>query len=182
MKRIVCAMLALLVCLVAAGCGQDGGVNQAGTPAQPEQTVAPQQTAQPTAAPEQTTQPAATPQQQGEALPADEFLGTWQDTVSQRCGMKIQIDGTKYVIEINWGSSARENTRWSFTGQYDSARGGIAYTGQRVEEVYPEEGKVEETVVYENGTGLLYLKEGLLYWTDDVEDMGAQCVFEKYEG
>ncbi len=111
-----------------------------------------------------------------------EFTGGWQDSTSQRATMDITSDrGIYYNIEINWGSSAMENTVWHFTGTYDSKRNGIVYSsGQRIEETYLEEGEEPKTeIVYEDGSGLISLKDGKLYWQDDKEDVGAECVFEK---
>ena len=58
-----------------------------------------------------------------------EFTGGWQDSTSQRATMDITSDrGIYYNIEINWGSSAMENTVCHFTGTYDSKRNGIVYS------------------------------------------------------
>lgn len=110
-----------------------------------------------------------------------EFSGSWIDSTSQRAVMDIQSDGVYYNIEINWGSSAFENTKWLFTGMYDAARGGIVYaSGQRIEEVYTAEGvDPKQTFVYEDGTGFFEWKDGKIYWTDEKENMGAEMVFEK---
>ena len=109
-----------------------------------------------------------------------EYCGEWGDIYSQRCYMSIQSDGIYYQIDINWSSSAWENTHWLFWGTYDSTLGGIVYSGSRIEEYYLETGEVQETYAYTDGTGLIYMgDDGMLYWVDDIENQGADCIFEK---
>ena len=114
---------------------------------------------------------------------AVEYTGTWQDTYSQRCYMEIDSsDGIYYYIDINWGSSAQENTHWSLWGMYDEIMGGIHYNGSRIEEYYPEDGEMQETYVYSDGEGLIWIgDDGILYWDDYIEQQGADCSFEKLE-
>lgn len=112
---------------------------------------------------------------------AAEYTGTWQDTYSQRCYMEIgSYDGIYYNIDINWASSAQENTHWSLCGMYDEIMGGIHYNGSRIEEYYPEEGEMQETYVYSDGEGLIWIGDnGMLYWDDYIEQQGTDCSFEK---
>lgn len=109
------------------------------------------------------------------------YVGTWWDLNSQRCHMDIECeDGVNYSINIGWASSASENTEWLFTGKYDSDKNGIVYVGKCVNVLYPDEGDVVTTYIYTNGEGLLYIGEdGLLYWDDYIENIGARCMFEK---
>lgn len=110
-----------------------------------------------------------------------EYAGTWWDIYSQRCNMEISsYDGIYYNIEINWGCSAWENTHWSFFGTYDEIAGGIHYYGSRIEESYLGNGEMQETYVYSDGEGLIWVgDDGMLYWDDYVEQQGADCSFEK---
>lgn len=112
-----------------------------------------------------------------------EYVGEWWDTYSQRCAMEISSeDGISYSIDINWGNSAWDNTHWSFWGTYDEILGGIHYYGSEIEEYYAEDGTVEETYVYTDGEGIIYLADdGTLYWNDYKEQAGAECIFEKAE-
>lgn len=108
------------------------------------------------------------------------FVGQWGDTVSQRCNMNIQYSDGKYYIDINWSSSASENTHWSFVGEYTSEFEGIFYEGSCTEEIYTEEGECQENCIYTDGTGVIAIgTDGKLYWTDYKEQMGNGCVFEK---
>lgn len=117
----------------------------------------------------------------GVQTPSAEYVGTWQDTYSQRCYMEISSsDGIQYYIDINWGSSAQENTHWSLWGMYDEVMGGIYYNGSKIEEYYPEGGEMQETIVYSDGAGLIWMgDDGMLYWDDHVEEQGRDCSFEK---
>lgn len=112
-----------------------------------------------------------------------EYAGTWWDTYSQRCSMVISsYDGIYYNIDINWGSSAWENTHWSFSGTYDETAGGIHYYGSRIEECYSEDGEMQETYAYYDGEGLIWSGDtGMLYWDDYKEQQGRDCAFEKSE-
>lgn len=112
-----------------------------------------------------------------------EYTGMWWDTYSQRCNMEISSsDGIYYNIDINWGDSASENTHWSFGGTYDEETGGIHYYGSRIEEYYPDEGDVQETYVYSDGEGFIWIgDDGMLYWDDYTEQQGADCAFRRSE-
>ena len=111
---------------------------------------------------------------------SEEYVGYWSDSYSQRCNMTIECnDGIYYYIDIYWGSSAWDSTHWSFIGTYDSNLDGIVYWGSRIEEYYPENGETQETYVYNNGEGFLYIEDGILYWNDYMENVGADCMFEK---
>lgn len=112
-----------------------------------------------------------------------EFVGDWADTISQRCYMTIECsDGINYIIDINWSSSAWENTNWVFYGTYDEEEGGILYSGSEIFTVYNDDGTVDETYIYEDGKGILYIgQNGKLYWEDWEENQGENCVFEKMD-
>ena len=112
---------------------------------------------------------------------ASAYTGQWWDTYSQRCNMEVECyDGITYYIDINWGSSAWDNTHWSFVGVYDINKNGIVYSGSRIEEYYSDDGSVQETYTYTNGEGVLYIgDDGMMYWDDYLENAGADCCFER---
>lgn len=113
----------------------------------------------------------------------DAYVGSWGDRRSQRCHMDIEsYDGISYSIDINWASSAQENTHWSFGGVYDEGEGGIYYYGSKIEEYYPDNGEMQETYSYSDGEGLIWIgDDGLLYWNDYTENAGSDCEFEKIQ-
>lgn len=107
------------------------------------------------------------------------FTGKWEDVVSERCHMMIIYEEPYYYIDINWSSSAVENTRWALQGQYDEDMGGILYWGECLDEYYSDYG-TEERYHYWDGQGFLFIDEnGLLYWEDYEEQVGDYCVFTK---
>lgn len=110
------------------------------------------------------------------------YVGTWWDLYSERCNLNIQYESGIYLIDINWSSSAWENTHWTFRGVYDNEKHGIVYDGSQIDEIYYEDGSYEEIITYEDGTGLFYIgNDGYLYWEDWKENIGNQCFFTKEE-
>lgn len=108
-----------------------------------------------------------------------EFVGEWWDTWSDRCSMTIESGGINYYINIHWGSSAWDTTIWSFVGTYDNELGGIVYTGSCIDSHVSDDGEVQETIKYSDGTGFIYIEGDMLYWIDDVEGAGADCIFQR---
>ena len=112
---------------------------------------------------------------------SEKFVGEWFDKNSERCNMIIKCkDGVNYSIDINWSQSESENYHWIFVGKYDTKEEGILYTGRKILEACSADGELQETVVYEDGEGILYLeRNGDLHWEDYKEDSGKKCSFEK---
>lgn len=111
---------------------------------------------------------------------APDFSGSWVDPISQRCNMEIVCQNdTYYEITVDWGSSAWDNTHWEFTGEYDASQGGIVYkNGCRYEQYYPEDGgNMQQTEVYSDGEGFIYIEDGELYWEDKKEGTGEAQTF-----
>lgn len=116
----------------------------------------------------------------GDEKPEEIFVGTWQDIISERCNMTIIYEEPTYHIEINWSSSSRDNTRWVLEGQYDGEQGGISYCGFCMDEFVLDNGAMDVSYRYESGRGFLRVDGvGLLYWEDDEEQAGTDCIFEK---
>ena len=109
-----------------------------------------------------------------------DYVGDWVDSWSQRAGMRILYSDGVYDVEINWGNSATETSVWSMQGYYDPAQQGIVYENGRYGiETYYAPGPHFD-VIYEDGTGLLWIQDGKLYWRDDKEHAGDSCIFERY--
>ena len=109
-----------------------------------------------------------------------DFSGSWVEPISQRCNMEIICQNDAYYeITIDWGSSAWDNTHWEFTGEYDATQGGIVYkNGCRYEQHYPEDGSdMQQTEVYSDGEGFIYIKDEELYWEDKKEGTGEAQAF-----
>lgn len=106
------------------------------------------------------------------------YEGEWGDDVSQRCYMNIACEDNVYIGEIQWASSADFNTIWTFNAIYDSSKGGLVYqNGICKNYIYDESGNEETETVYTDGYGLIYEKNGHLYWVDQKEYVGDDCEF-----
>lgn len=117
----------------------------------------------------------------------EEYIGEWYGYYYDRCHVSITKDTERndsdqfYYIEVNWGSSATENTHWYFYGQYgETSYGyGIAYEGACYDEYYTEDG-MEEVARYMDGAGVFYMDEsGRLYWEDYIEGTASDDYFVK---
>lgn len=113
-------------------------------------------------------------------------LGNYQDNLSERATMTVSFKNKVYCFEINWGSSAWENTNWVFSGTYDPTIGGVAYDNSIcTNEIYNENGECTKTVVYNGGKGKMIYKNKELLWFDDQEERqftkDYNCVFVKVE-
>lgn len=111
-----------------------------------------------------------------------EYVGDWIDTTSERCNMTIECDdGETYYIDINWSSSATENTHWELEAEYDEEENGLWYSGSCCNETYLDNGEVQEDYVYSNGQGFMFIgDDSCLHWDDYEEDAGSDCVFQRY--
>lgn len=110
-----------------------------------------------------------------------DYEGAWYDTYSGRCHMTISTDDYyKFYVEIDWGSSAWDNTHWSMSGFYDDEIGGIVYgNGCEVNQHWDDNDVMQEETVYTGGTGVISQKDGCIYWQDDVENIGVDSIFER---
>ena len=115
----------------------------------------------------------------GSVFTLQDFLGDWDDSVSKRCGMAIeQIDSETISVEVDWSSSATENTTWSMTAKYDPDRHAFAYTDCVKSRSYQAaDGSATEETEYDAGSGCFSVRDGLLYWTDDEERIRDGCAF-----
>ncbi|MCM1326342.1 MAG: hypothetical protein NC094_04135 [Bacteroidales bacterium] len=118
---------------------------------------------------------------QGDDSPEEIYVGTWSDIDNPWCFMTITCEEQAFRIEINWGGNGmRENTRWSLGGWYNEEEGGIYYTGVCQDQYMKEDGTVETSYRYEDGSGFLCFYDGIgLFWEDNRERAGAGCIFVK---
>lgn len=109
-----------------------------------------------------------------------EYVGVWVDEYSQRCFMDISCSDGIYYIQINWSGGASDTEQWDLVGEYDSGSNGIVYFGSRKEVHYSDGGDFQETYMYTDGSGRLFIgNDGILYWDDYKENVGANCRFNK---
>lgn len=107
------------------------------------------------------------------------FLGTWQDSYSQRCSMNItELDDGTYV-SIDWANSASDGYLWTY--YVENVDNGALWCTQGIKEYYysTEGGELEYGTEYVDGTATLWIdSEGILHWEDNVLNEGAECLFE----
>lgn len=114
--------------------------------------------------------------------PTDDILtGTWWDTDSQRCSMKIElISDNTYSVVVEWASSAFENTVWTMTAIYDSGLRGYVYKDCVKQNIaYDSSGNETITDAYADGSGRFFINGDHLFWVDDKEGVRDECPFEK---
>ena len=127
----------------------------------------------------------------GEALDVsgftgEEFVGEWQDEVSQRAMMDIKkTDQTGvYDILIHWGSSYNSAMEWTMTATAGAQDEILAYTdGVKAEVTFPDDGNGEEqrNIIWDDGTGYFMFRDGYLTWYDEQETEAAERRFVKSE-
>lgn len=114
------------------------------------------------------------------------YVGSFGDSVSQQARMDIveNKDGT-FGVEVSWTSSAWENSTWTMTAEleYNEKLSAwvLAYSDcKNVDAFYADSGEMTETVIYENGSGILYLvgNQSVL-WQDEKYGESKECVFVK---
>ena len=54
------------------------------------------------------------------------YLGYWEDLYSQRANLEISDLGNHIKAEVNWSSSAVENTKWIYECKYDEKYGSLS--------------------------------------------------------
>jgi len=101
---------------------------------------------------------------------APDISGAWYDTQT-RCMMTVEAaEGGAYRVKISWSSSVSDWTEWQVLVNYDPAAERFCYTdGVKQRVTHDNQGNASTEVLYRNGTGTLFLRDGFLYWTDDLE-------------
>jgi hypothetical protein len=112
-----------------------------------------------------------------------DFNGSWMDTNYYKYSMEIVSQNDAYYdISVYYTMGAGGNTYWEFSGEYDESQGGIVYTdGRCYDRTFTENGDIDETTVYSNGEGLIYMKGDKLYWNDKTSEEADIIVFERSE-
>lgn len=105
----------------------------------------------------------------------EEYVGVWSD---ERVNMQIEKSGKSFKVSINWGSSATENTSWTYTCTYKDGQLVSDSKGTKIEMVLDEDNQESKTV-YTDGQATFSLKDGKLTWTDKKEGAGNGLAFAK---
>ena len=198
MKRYQSKIAALLICiLLLAGCGkaaESGGSAGNASPETEQSTknsdkaeasATPQATAAPTASPAPTAAPTPTAEPEDEAQSEDgsgseaeeaqqdetgSLTGSWVDRVT---GMRVEIDDAGDAT-ILWVQSDGTAYCWTCTITRDAS--GVMHYSDCTK--LTQIGDEQPSTLYQNGTGTMTLKDGNLYWQDDIENIAANLTFE----
>ena len=111
--------------------------------------------------------------------PVMNFVGEYQ---CGRAHAKVECFGSEDAwITIEWGSSARELTRWILVGRLDTDTLTIAYSGgTKSAVVYDDNGEVKsDDTEYTDGTGtIVFHGDGTFTWQEDQSERAEDMVFE----
>ncbi len=110
----------------------------------------------------------------------DDMLGIWSEKIAGRGNIDIRksTEDGKYVIQINWGSSAFETYVWTMTAEASGSNVLKYNDGKLVILQFGNDGIETEELQYENGTGEFeLLSTNELIWQDDIGHAGDDCVF-----
>lgn len=111
---------------------------------------------------------------------ADDYLGVWS---VGRCSAVISREGSGYLVEIQWASSAAEGSQWIYHCTYDNDAAVLfsnsRSNGRRVDYVCTEEGSMTNKEVYNDGSAVFVLRNGTLTWQNKKEDYSEDLKFIK---
>ena len=113
--------------------------------------------------------------------PVTNFIGEYQDKVSQRAMMTISCVGASdALVEISWANSAADGVCWTLYCTFDSETGVFTYTeGVRKEYTCDENGEMTYGEILQDLQGTLTVQEdGTITWEAGEPDADTGCVFE----
>jgi len=110
------------------------------------------------------------------------YSGEYADSFSQRAVLTAVSNGDSLSIQVNWGSSAMENTCWTMTAKVYEDGLLSYYDCTKTEIVFAEDGSETDTIIYENGSGFFNPSDNaILQWGGAEEEDCQECIFVKYE-
>ena len=101
----------------------------------------------------------------------ESYLGIWG---LGRCTIDISRDGDMYMATIKWAGSASESAVWTYPCTYDPYEAVLFCRGQGVKTdyVWDEKGEMTSLEAYTDGSCTLVMREGVLTWNDEKENLG----------
>ncbi|MBQ1547779.1 MAG: hypothetical protein IIZ61_05235 [Lachnospiraceae bacterium] len=115
-----------------------------------------------------------------------DFSGDYFDVATMNATMTIGKNGNGYNVSITYSETDDSITIWKMTASYNKNRKALVYSDCERSDYIMEEPKdksdeteVDTNTKYTDGTGMIYLAKGSLYWVDDKEDMGTMLMFKK---
>ena len=115
--------------------------------------------------------------QQG--VEAADYLGSWG---CDRCVITISPNGSDYVANIEWktgGGETLTHTKWTYDLTYDNSIAAMVCNsgGTCKERVDMSDGTYTENTRYTDGTAMFVMREGMLRWSDNKEDIANGMCF-----
>lgn len=124
------------------------------------------------------------PDETDEEKPGDEYLGTWgceRATIHiYKTNMPVPEKDKFFYIDINWGDSANAYVEWSLVGEYEDGKlicdkNGVKTYVEYVDAVTAP----KRTIEYTEGSAVLEIRDGKLYWDDKEENAAEGMEFTK---
>ena len=108
---------------------------------------------------------------------ASRFVGMW---ACGRASVEIFPEGEGYAAAVRWGDSADTTVEWTYALEYDDYEDVMLGTGEKAVVTYDMDGEaVARDVEYADGAVRFALNgEGMLLWSDAVENAGEDMAFE----
>ena len=115
------------------------------------------------------------------ANPVLKFAGPYMDENGADYYLDIEaIDGeTGALVEIYTNIDDYSFAYWQMTGQFNEKDGTLTYTDgvKKIVKEDEESGENDEETVYEDGTGVITIRDNKISWKEDKEDAGKDLVF-----
>lgn len=117
--------------------------------------------------------------QTAEGVEAADYLGSWG---CDRCVITISPNGSDYVANIEWktgGGETLTHTKWTYDLTYDNSIAAMVCNsgGTCEERVDMSDGTYTENTRYTDGTAMFVMREGMLRWSDNKEDIANGMCF-----
>lgn len=117
--------------------------------------------------------------QTAEGVEAADYLGSWG---CDRCVITISPNGSDYVANIEWktgGGETLTHTKWTYDLTYDNSIAAmVCNSGGTCEgRVDMSDGTYTEKTRYTDGTAMFVMREGMLRWSDNKEDIANGMCF-----
>ena len=174
MKRTLAILLALIMSLgLLAACGGKGAQSTAENPAASAQ--------------EQAEPASEAPVEEADGLTVYDFVGDWQDEISQRASMTILAAGYDEYgdahVRIHWGNSAFDAVVWDLYAAFDEASGRLYYANGSKELVsFPDGGEEQVELLADDAEGTFtFDADGKLVWNDTAGGESNEGLFVRIE-
>ena len=176
MKKMTKTVLASLLVLMMAACGNNSKVGEASPPAQTPEAVA---AAQNSAGAEESNESNVGSDDDFQN-PTMNFVGPY---TADGAEMEVSASGKSDAeFKVTWSKEDSAVSVWTMSGELNADTFTVEYVNcVKKDYVYKEDGSVEsETSVYEDGTGRIIFnpQDGTLVWEDEKEHAADALIFE----